>query len=782
MLFQKAKRAIWSNKKAYLACVFLIATGIIMFTAMSIAVDGLESSMLGFYDSYRLADVFAKVEGMPLSYAERLLELEGVAAVQARYVQEMRVEVAGSEDLITLRIIAIDPMEEGRLNDILVTGEAPSADRDIIVNPTFFKAHGLEYGDDITVIYGGKEYSYTLCGTAISPEYAYITKNMTQMLPDETGFGIAYITESSMTQLTGMAGLSNDVTVKLEEGVTFEDVKVLLEDELARFGLKELLGKEDLPSYAFLDLEVTGIRSVSTSMPMMFVMIAMVVLYLMMKRVIEQERTQIGTMKAFGYSGRQIVFHYLLYGAVTGVCGGLAGWIIGYAMSGVYLQLFLQFFMLPQLSANVSPWLAIAALLMAVGGGVLGAFAGAYKALTLEPAEAMRPESPKPVKHDMVGNMGWLNYVLTSRGRMALRSMGRSPLRSGFVTVGIMFSFGILCMGGSMTGLIDKMIYSQFADIQLYQVKLTLERPAAYNSAVESVYGIEGVTKAEGLMELPAELSNKNLKEGIMLTGIESDSTLYRICDTNTGEAYRPPEGGVILSNAIADKLRAGAGDVITIASPMLDEEIEVPVVRVIEQNLGSGCYIELGTLCDLFDLPLTATAVMLDTDDLAYLKDYLKGSDNIAAIDDKDGTLNKYRTMMGMYESIYSVIQLMGVLVGFAIIYNTTTISLSERKREYATLRVMGLTVKEVAEIMSFEYALLGTAGVILGIPFTLSLNQGMNGIMDTSLFTMPSTLPFQAYITGVAGVVIAIALSGASARKKIKTFDMVEVLKERE
>jgi putative ABC transport system permease protein len=119
---------------------------------------------------------------------------------------------------------------------------------------------------------------------------------------------------------------------------------------------------------------------------------------------------------------------------------------------------------------------------------------------------------------------------------------------------------------------------------------------------------------------------------------------------------------------------------------------------------------------------------------------------------------------------------------VGFAIIYNTATISLSERKREYATLRVLGMTVNEVCEIMNFEYWVLTAVAMALGVPFSIFLNQSMISIVDTDMMSMPSSLPTNAFIVGVVGCAAAVMLSNYSAKRRIKRFDMVEVLKERE
>jgi len=751
-----------------------------MYMSMNVAGEGLELAMLKFYRNYRLADVYASVDAMPDGAADMLSLIEGVEVAEARYVFEARAEVEGSDEIITLRLIS--EKDGAVLNRLSVTGNPLLGESDVLLNTTFYNAHGMAPGSPVTIFSGGRGYVFNACGTAMSPEYAYITRGGTDLLPDETGFGIGYISAESMGKLTGSTGVANDVVFALSDGYTFDDVRVPLEDALTPYGLNGLIKKEDQVSYSFLKMEIDGIRSVGSALPMVFVLMATIVLYLMMKRVIEQERTQIGTLKALGYSNTQTLLHYLSYGAITGLAGGALGLVGGYAASGLYLSMFLDFFMLPEIPGSVDPKYIAGAFIMAVGGGVAGAFFGAVKTMRLTPSEAMRPENPRPIKRGAADGAGFLRFILTSRGSMAVRGIARNRMRSVFVVTGVTFSFGLLTLCGGMDNIVDKLIMAQFTEILVYGAKVTLIRPAPYGAAVGDVYAINHVTRAEGLLELPVLLRHRHLYEGAVLTGIEKESILYKITDTNKLISYPPPEEGIILSNGLAAKLGAEAGDVVAVSSPMLAEDIPVAVSRVVEQNLGGGCYMELGALSAMFDMPPSATALLLDTDSLPHLKESLKGGKNVSTIEDKDGMLQKYRDMLAMFSSIYLFLQIMCAAVAFAIIYNTATISLSERKREYATLRVLGMTVNEVCEIMNLEYWLLGAAGMVLGVPFAIFLNNAVNSILDTSMMSIPSSLPPNSYIIGVVGCAAAIMLSNFSAKRRIRQFDMVEVLKERE
>ena len=786
MLFKKAYRAMWRYKKSYLACIFLIMIGTMMLTAMNTAVGGLANAMASFHQDYRLADVQAQVGAIPISSVERFRNIPGVLDVSHRTVIEARAEVEGSDAVIILRMMSFVPdnsTEDATINDFHVMGLRPSAQNDIALSYMFMNAHGLEIGDSITLFVQGRAFNYEITGSFLSPEHIYVARGGGDMLPDNIGFGLAYVTEEGMTNLTGHVGIANEVLFLLEDGYLFEDVQSALQDALRPYGLITLLERSDLLSYLFLEMQIEGMRSAATSMPFVFVAMAVVVLYLMLKRIIEQERTQIGTLKAFGYSNRDLLLHYMAYGGITGFIGGLLGFTYGMGMAGFYLDMFIEFYTMPELGHQpVNPLYFVASMGLSLSGGLLGSYMGATKALKLTPSEAMRPESPKPIKYDLVGKVKVLKYILTSRGQMALRGIFRNPVRSGFIAVGVTFSFALLSVFGDMEGMIDTLLYSQFQDVRLYNVRITLDQPIPYNQAVESAFGVPHITQAEGLWELPVMMANRHLREGTMITGVPAQGELFRVFDSAHRVAHLPPTDGLIITNGLADQLQARAGDIVYITTLLSDYDIPVPVTRVIEQNVGSGAFMELSALSDMVGHPMVASAIIFNTDNLPFVTDYFKESRIVTTLDTKDSTLQQYIDMMAPFTAIYFVMYLMGVAVAFAIIYNTATISLSERRREFATLRVLGLTVDEVCEVMRFEYWLLAFIGILIGIPMASGLMTALNGMLDTSMMSMPSVLSTRAYVMAVIGCVAAVAISNYSAKRKIAKFDMVEVLKERE
>ncbi len=783
MLFKKAVRAILSNKKAYAACILLIAVGVLIYVSMGVATNSLESARDNYFEEYALADIFAKVKLIPVSDAEILQNIEGIDEVMGRLTYDARVVMEDNKEIINLRLISHNNSPTQTLNKhYLVEGTEISSPDDILIGEAFVNAHNLKVGDKIKLIIQGKEYTFNICGKVQSPEYVYAIKDSKQLMPSPETFSFAYVSENALANSMNMQGLYNDLSFKLQDGYIFDDVKIAIEENLKKYGLSGLIPKKDQLSYSMLKTEIEGNRAFSTSIPFVFVIMSVVVLYLMLKRVIEQDRMQIGTLKAFGYSNIKILNHYMLYGIITGLAGGLAGDLLGLPLTSSFIELYAQYYQIPNLKASNTTIFLVIGILIGVFGGAVGAFMGAYKILGLLPAEAMRPIAPKAIKNDILKKLPLIKSLLTSIGSMAVRSIERNKVRSFFIILSIMFSFGIIAFMDSFSNMIDVMLYEQYTKIEVYEAKVVLQDFTDYNKAVKNVRDIKGVTRAEGILEIPVTLSKKHRKEGVIITGLTEDTTLYKIYDTGKKTNFSPPKNGVIINNALARKLEVSRGDEIYISSALLDEDVKVLVWDIVEQNLGSSCYMEINTLENIFDIGHMTTTILFNTDDMEYAKDYLIDGKNVAIIESSAGTLKAMEEMLGSTGYIIWVMEIMSGVVAFAIIYNTSTISLSERKREYATLRVLGLQVKEVGEILSFEYWILCFGGVILGIPFTIFLKQSVSSIMDIEMFTIPTNTPIQAYFVGLAGCILAVLFSNKTAIRNIKKFDMVEVLKERE
>jgi len=782
ILLKKALRAMWNNKRTYMACAVLISVGIFIYVAMGIAAFALEGSMHRYYYNYSMADIFSQVRAAPRSLSEDLRQIAGIGEAHARISYDARAEFEDVQTIVTLRLMSFDGNENALNKHHITYGTQTANDGDIVIGENFFLAHELQIGDTIDVIVRGKLYTFNIAAAALSPEFVYALKDPAQMFPDDFAFGYAYVNYETLAAMLDMRGMANDISFTLSAGTYFDDVKAELEDALERYGLISLISRDDQVSHAILEQEIRQLHSMSSALSVAFVACSMVMLYLMLKRLVEQDRAQIGTLKAFGFKNSEIILHYITYGLLTGVIGGLIGAGLGLLTSDYLIVMYVEFFSMPDVVSRQSAEIVIQGLIIAAVGGVLGSFMGAYSVISLRPAEAMRPAPPKPVKYDILSVVPFIKVFLNSRGFMSVRSIDRNRVRSVFVILGVMFSFGIIALMNSMAAMVDSMINDQFELARMYDARISLTELLGEVSATQSLLAIDGVKRAEVLFEAPVTLINCHIEEGAVITGLSSDAALFRIFDMDRGEHITVDRGGIILSSSLAAKLAAAPGEIIHVSSPLLANDRPVYVKDVVTEIVGSGSYMELNFLSDFLDIEPMASAVIVESDNVAHLTGYLREGGNIRAITSTSDSRASMEELMGSYDAQMQIMWIMGVFVALAIIYNTSSMSLNERKREYATLRVLGLEIKEVAEIMSFEYWLLAIIGMLLGIPFTGFLRRWVLSMVDVDFFSIPMNTEPSAFITAFIGCSAAVFISNYISKRAIRNFDIVEVLKERE
>lgn len=780
ILLKKALRSILSNKRAYLSCIALIGVGISVLISFQQLYINLNGALGSFYRSSSFGDVFAEVKGLPLSEVGRLSAIPGIERTEARITGEARVLMDDSR-IITLILISYDPGAASSLNSFALT-HGSAGGEGLLVGQAFLDAHNLQAGDHILFVTSGREYNLTVDAGVLSPEYIYAVQETAAFIPDPAAYGFAYLPYPQLAAMTGKQGTADRLSFLLSDGCAFGDVKTPLEDALDPYGIISLVERKDQSSHAIIHNEIEQLQNMAAALPVIFILMAMVVLYIMLKRVIEQERTQIGTLKALGYSNSQVLCHYLLYGGVTGLCGGLLGILLGVLLTNGMTDLYLEYFHLPDFTKNMSLSLVWAGLLIAVLSGVTGSYFGAAGILRLLPGDAMRPAAPPILRRDIMKNIPFVGILLDSGGAMAVRNISRSRFRSLFVVLGITFSFALITYMSSYGNMMDMIVRKQFIYSQVYDVRITLDRPAAYNDALTAGRALSGIDNVEGLLEQPVILKHGHLEEGATITAMEQGSTLYRIYDNEFNTYYVPPTEGIIINSTLAMKLQTKRGDILHMETPYFEEDIAVLVANVVNENTGMNCYMELGALCRLLELPRSVSDLIVATDQVDMVREAVLESGNVKSVTDKQNSLQVFNDMMGSYDIIMNMLEWAGIAIAAAIVYNTSTIALSERKREYATLRVLGMHPGEIGRIAGFEYWLLALLGMLLGIPMTRLINDAVAAMMDVEMFALPKTIPLYCYLTGAAGCALAVFISNRAAVRAVGRMDMVEVLKERE
>jgi putative ABC transport system permease protein len=787
MLNKKMIRDVRENKSSYFACIIIIAIGIMVYTAMSLAKDNLLLAKNNFYEWSNFADVFATVVSMPRSNIHNLQSIEGIESVQGRLVKEVKILNEDKSRNVVLKLVSIDIEKENEMiNRIKIfDGNLPSnIDNNLLLEEKFFTANKLTMKDKLEAVVNGKKVEFKISGTGQSPEFIFVMRNGQDFAPDPLNFEAAFLSQEKMEELFNERGRVNSIVLSLKRGYNFSDVESKLKSQLSNYKVISLFERKYQTSNNMLSEELNQLSKMSTAIPSIFVFISCIIIYIMLKRLVEAQRGLIGIMMAFGYRKNEILLHYMSYGILIGSLGGIIGGLGGLWLANLMTKMYQQYYSLPNLVGRFSIFYFGVGIGASVVFCIMAAFFGSKKILKLKPADSLRPEVPEFRSSGIIESLKIIWNLFNVQGRMAIRNIVRNKSRSVFTLVGIMFSFSLMAFVFSQNSLMDTMIISQFTKVQKYDVKISLLKPMPSLNVKRELEQKSGVILSESLLEVPITLKKLHKKKDIIAIGIENNASLYNIFDREGNNAELSNDG-MIISEHIARSLDIYVGDKLQVDCYMAkDSPFYVYVNKIIPQYLGANVYFERDFLCRLLGNVNIATSVMIkmDSDKIDKLRDEYNGTKYVGAFEIRQQTIEKYRKLMGGSAYALLIMAILSGFTGFAIVYNSSIISLAERKRELVSLRVLGMTPKEVLEVITVEQVIIGFLGILSGIPLAIMMNKAMAASLSSDLYSMPDSLDAWSVIQSIVGSIAFIWLAKKWIYKKIKVFDLVEVLKERE
>ncbi len=794
MLWKKMVREIFQNKGSYAATLVLVLLSLVIFTATAVLNENLALSQEQFYEEQNFADGFIEVMAMPRSSLPRVAAVEGIRQVGGRLVEDVRVYAPDREESVYLRLVSVDVDEPRRINDVLILeGNPLETPRDVWLESQFLNTNNISLGDSLDIIVGGRIHSIRVVGTGMSPEFTYPLRDQKELYPNYAQFGIAFMAYDDMEALLPhRQGQVNSVVLTLEDGADFDRIRREIEQILRPYGVVAVYPRADQMSHLILDLEITQLQNVGRSMPLMFMFIGGIILYIMLKRLVEQQRTQIGIMKAIGYTEREIMVHYLSYGLFVGTIGGVTGGLLGLWAANPLTTLLLTFFAMPMVYSGFSWVHLLIGLLLSLSIFTFAGYHGCKQALRMKPADAMRPPAPSFRRKVILERIRPFWGMLTTQGMMATRNMFRNISRTVFLFLGISLSCAVVAVTWSFNDMTDKMLFYQYDEVEVYDAKVTLASLMHRQPVARDLGRQEEVTGLEPHLEVPARLSNRWLEEDTLLLGIEPEGQFYRILDSR-GRRVVPGPGELILSDRLAGLLQVGPGDVLQLESPLIrgrEESRLVTVTHVVPQYLGTNAYMAMESLEDLLGQGPVATSFLLGIRGQGAEKDqeiinlrtrYLE-SDRISALDGTEERIRQTREMMDAFGSIIYIYVLFGVIMGFSIIYSSSFIILSERSRELASMMVLGMSPREAFSVIAFEQWFISLFGILAGLPIAVFLQAQFAAYMSTDLFVIPAELSPGALVAGPLITAFSIWVAQRFVLRQIGQMSLIEVLKSRE
>ena len=811
------------NKGAIFGAMLIIGIGIFVFVSMLDTLANLDSQISAYYEDANMADVFAEVEGISETELKRLTDIPGIRAAGGHMAKDLRILGPGQETIVTVHLMSYDP--EDQINQITLVGSDGQAylseanrekstdsldsadhstkaalsddslpaysatdaaaawmpaDDDIFLGIRMTEAYRYPEGTKLNLLAEGQALDFFVRGSCRAPDYIYSIPHGGAMMPDGEIYDIAAVSRARMERLLGRSDSLNELGFLLEDGFTFDDVRHRLSDRLTPYGLKSICERADQASADMVAGEMLELISTGTILPVIFMAISIFMLYVVLKKMIDRDRTLIGTMKAFGMTNRELLSAYLIEGAVIGLAGAMLGCLFAGVFGRIMFGMYVDFFSLPDPVYHDFLKSRLQAVGIALLTSILAVFLGVREILAIAPAAAMRQQEPKT--GHILKIPAFLNPYLKVQTRIGLRSMGRNPFRGFLIVMAVVFAFSMTSSMLSFMPQFNKILTSQFDEIQVYDLQLTLDHFVTPGRARDA--GERFRVPVEAVCQTAVSLRHDNLTDFTLLYGLSEDSALYRIRD-NKGVYYDPPKGKLILNSRTAKKLHVSAGDEVELSIPGLtDGFVSLKVGKVISELLGQNAYLSLESFPEALHADPAVNTVLMKVPpkEEAKILESLLDSSRISYIVDTDKIVGAYRDMIESMKYMVDMFALLSVAAGAILIYNISMISLKERLTEIGTLEVLGMTRRELGAMLLNEKLIYFVIGVILGFPGSFGINRLLEILIISDSYDLRLKIGAPTYFVTTVICFVMIMCAWYAEQKLVQRIDLTDTLKARE
>lgn len=784
-LDRKLLRDLWHMRGQ----VFAIALVLAAATATFVLSLGVHRSLVETRDAYyarnAFAEVFAGMTRAPRSLTERVKAIPGVRKAEGGIIQYATLDFPGRPEPVRALINSVDENGRTELNKLTLRSgrlPRPGAAGEVVADESFVKANDLALGSRITALIHGKQQVLTIVGTGLAPNYVYALPPG-DILPDDRRFGIFWMGQKALEAATDRTEAINSLSLTLERDARVADVIRQLDALTAPYGGTGAYGREDHLSHAFLDNELVQLSAMTRVIPPVFLLVATFLVYIVLGRMIRTERTQIGLIKAFGYTNAEVGWHYLKFALAIAVVATVLGCVSGVWMGRAMTRIYAEYYRFPFLTYLLDPPVFLAAAGLSFGAAALGALGGMRAALMLTPAVAMTAPPPPVYRRGLVERLG-RRAGFSAVGHMIVRHIARWPGRAAITVFGVGLSVGLLFATTQFLDSSRAMLDGFFFRAQKQDLMVSFIEPRN-EAALFALAQIPGVLRVEPGRAVAVRLSHGNRMERGAIESTPPDARLSAHIDID-GTEIELPASGLMLSRQLADKLGVRPGDRVWV------EELggrrsrqALPVARVIEEFVGERAYASEATLLAITRdaAPVGSALLRIDPAQRDAILIRLKDMPMVLGVSEREATFARFESMID--ENINTMLAFYISFAGaiaVGVVYNSARILFSERAHELATMRVLGYHRREVATVLLGELALLVVMAVPVGCLLGNGLARVMTAMFSSDLFRLPFAPEPASYGRAVLIVLAATAFTALLVVRRVMNLDMVRVLKGRD
>lgn len=526
-------------------------------------------------------------------------------------------------------------------------------------------------------------------------------------------------------------------------------------------------------------------------LPVMFFLVAALVALTAMTRMVDEQRGQIGIMKALGYRNRSIAARYFVYAMLATVSGALIGTFFGEKfLPNVIIRAYGKVY--PGLPLCLVPIIwseLLLTLLCAVGSTGIAALAACYVQMKASPADLMRPEAPKNGRRVLLENIPALWSRLNFTSKATVRNLFRYKKRFCMTIIGIGGCMGLLLVGFGFRDSISEIMDQQYSGITKYQAKVSISDDADDETKNDFIDYVENLDCVKETLLVCMIMPDVHFGEQSVSVNMIVPSTLdciddfFGVSDKDTGETFSFPEDSAAIDEKAASLLGLKDGDTVTLTEEdkkSVDLEISMKARNYMQHYL----YLSAAAYETLYGEEPVYNAVLLKYNAMTEeeeqeLANLLMGQDACGGVTFMSSEISTVEEMLGILNSVMYIIIFASGMLAIVVIYNLNSINITERKRELATFKVLGFYDIEVAWYIYRENTVLTILGILFGLLFGTILHHFVIETVETDLLHFGQTISLSSYLVCAALTALFSIVVNLLMNREIRKIDMIESLK---
>ena len=793
MLRKKMIRDILNNKSQFITILLMVMIGVMVYAGIEAYMDGMTETALRFYTDNNLQDINVLGKSFTTNELDDIKNIDNVNDAERKLVLNM----VSNDDSDKSYLVSI--IESNNISKFYVD-DGISFDKDksgVWLDYFYAKKNKIKVGDKISFKYDNYVFNEEVLGIVYIPDHLYDVKDASQLMPNHKNYGIVYMSVNEIEdfiknnvkkEFENSIGMSIDdakfdelnpdfnyldyvpfnyvmVDVNKKSNVNF--VKNKIEDSIN--SVIFLTSIEDTTSYAMYQGEIDEGRAYVGIFSFLFLFIAMLSVITTMTRVVKNQKLQIGTLKALGFSKSKITLHYIGYGFWVSLVGAIIGILLGkYFLGSVFLNLEMSFFEIPngRVYINFSTYLVGISVVI---GCVIITLITCYRELRKKPVDSLRNEIPKVKKGSLNITTKGIFKKLGFSSKWNLRDILRNKFRTITGVIGIVGCCTLIVCALGMLNSMNYFIKLQFDDLHNFDYKLSLKDDIddnTYNNIV-SEYGDNSSET------LAIEIKDDKGDRDANTLFVDDSNGYVRYVDNKYNFIKLNSNDGVYVTYKYASLNNVSIGDTISWHIYGDKKYYESKVIGFYRDPQVQGLsatkeYIEsLG-------ISYKATSIYTDVN--------LKNVDNIdgvSVIQNIDELKDAISNMLSMMRKMIIIIIVFAILLGVVIIYNMSILSFSEKTYQFATLKVLGFDNRRIRKIFSLQNSWICILSILIGLPVGYGLTSYLFKVCLDENYDFGVHIEWWTYVSAAVVTYLVSYLISRYLSRNVNNIDMVSSLK---